>query len=124
MKQILIVDDDAQILHMMGRMLERAKYGVLLAENGARAQRLLASNCVDLIITDIVMPEKEGLEFIMELRSMGTRVPIIAISGGARLGPTTYLDIAREFGASHTFEKPIRQKELLQVVDRLLKEGE
>ena len=74
----------------------------------------------DLIITDIVMPEKEGLETIRELKKSHPDLKIIAISGGGRIDSREYLESARLFGASKIFQKPFRQKEMVSAVKELL----
>ena len=77
---------------------------------------------MDLIVTDIIMPDKEGLESIMDYKQLNPEVKIIAISGGARIGPHTYLKMAEKFGAKKVFSKPFRNKELLDAVEELLSE--
>ena len=74
----------------------------------------------DLVVTDIVMPEKEGIETIMELRALDPDVRIIAISGGGRINPEDYLSWAQKFGVQHTFTKPVDRDSLLAAVDSLL----
>jgi YesN/AraC family two-component response regulator len=82
MANILIIDDDQQILNMLSQILKRAGYGVVEALDGKQGLKLYRENPTDLIITDIIMPEKEGLETIMELQRDFPDVKIIAISGG------------------------------------------
>ncbi len=120
MARILLVDDDNQIRQMLKMTLEREGYEVLEAENGAIAVRLYKSDPCDLVITDIVMPEKEGIETIMDLRHLNPQVKIIAISGGGRINPDDYLSWARRFGVKYTFNKPVQRKELLGAVADLL----
>ena len=87
MARILIIDNDVQILNMLRQTLEREGYDVLKASNGKQGIRLHREEPVDLIITDIIMPEKEGIETILELKRDYPDVKIIAISGGGRTGP-------------------------------------
>jgi len=96
MSRILIIDDDAQILKMLRQILEREKYHVTEASNGKEGLRLYRENPADLVITDIIMPEKEGIEIIIELKRDYPDVKIIAISGGGRINPEDYLDIAKK----------------------------
>jgi DNA-binding response OmpR family regulator len=122
MKHILVVDDEPQILSLLKITLERAGYGVTTAGDGTEAARLYDPATCDLVITDIVMPDKEGIETIMELRAVNPGVPIIAISGGGRIDPEDYLDWARRFGVNRTFAKPLDRAELLEAVAELLAE--
>ena len=106
-KTILIVDDDPQIRKLLDAILKRDGYGIITAANGRQALQELDKQAVDLVITDLLMPEKEGIETIMEIRHKFTGMPIIAISGGGRLNPQTYLKIAKSLGAVRTMTKPI-----------------
>ena len=120
MKRILIIDDDYLVRDMMERLMRKACYDVETAEDGSRALRLHRDNPVDLVITDIIMPEKEGLETITEFRQSSSGVKIIAISGGGRIGPAGYLKMAKMLGADRTFAKPVDTAQLLSTVEELL----
>ena len=120
MVRILIIDDDEQILAMLRQTLEREGYEVMEASDGNEGLRRYRENPTDLIITDLIMPEKEGIETIMELHRDFPDVKIIAISGGGRVDPGQYLSIAKSFGAQYTFTKPIERKKLLKAVRELL----
>jgi DNA-binding response OmpR family regulator len=115
-----VIDDDPQIREMLEQLLERAEYEVLVAPDGKVALKLHQANPADLIITDIVMPEKEGLETIMEFRRTFPTVKIIAISGGGRIGPTEYLHSAKLLGAHRTLSKPFEVQALLDAIRELL----
>lgn len=119
-KTILIVDDDPQIRKLLGAILKRDGYGIITAANGRQALQELDNQAVDLVITDLIMPEKEGIETIIEIRRKFTGMPIIAISGGGRLNPQTYLKIARSLGAVRTMTKPIDTVMLRAMVKDLL----
>ena len=121
MARILVIDDDIQILEMLRQTLEREGYEVIDARDGKEGIRFYREAPTDLIITDIVMPKKEGVETIMELKRDFPDVKIIAISGGGRIGPENYLQIAKSLGAMHTFTKPIGREKLLAAVRELLK---
>ena len=121
MARILIIDDEVQILKMLREMLEGEGYEVMDAPNGKEGIRLYRENPTDLIITDLIMPEKEGIETIVELRRDFPDVKIIAISGGGLLDPEQYLSMAKRFGAQYTFAKPVEREELLKAVRELLK---
>ena len=120
MARILIIDDDVQILDMLRQTLELKGYEVVDATNGKEGIRLYRENPADLIITDIVMPEKEGIETIIELKRNFPDVKIIAISGGGRITPEGYLSMAKRLGANRTFEKPVERDELLAAVRELI----
>ena len=120
MERILIIDDDDQFLAMLRKMLERNGYKIVEASDGKEGIRLYRENLTDLIITDIIMPEKEGIEIIMELRRDFPDVKIIAISGGGCIGPEDYLHMAMMLGAKRTLTKPIERDELIKVVRELM----
>ncbi len=129
MARILVIDDDAYVLDILRRMLARQHYDVLVAANGNEGlrifrQQLADERPVDLVVTDILMPEKEGLETILELRREFPDVKIIVISGGGSFGdPGTLLHAARTFGAQYSFQKPIRRGKLLAAVEDLIGPG-
>src|SRR5208283_2976492 len=100
MKRILVVDDNAEVRRALSKTLLKAGYDVITAEDGAAAVRVYRGQSFDLVITDLIMPNQEGLETIMELRRLTPEVKIIAISGGGRLGPEDYLPIAQGIGAT------------------------
>ena len=121
MARILIIDDDAQLLAMLRQVFEREGYEVVEAPDGKEGLRRYRENPTELIITDLIMPENEGIETIMELRRDFPDVKIIAMSGGGINNPGTYLDLAKKLGAQYTFAKPFEREELLYAVRELLK---
>jgi len=102
MGRILIIDDEAMIRDLLVKILEREGYETVTASGGKDGIRIHRENPADLIITDLLMPEKDGLETIMELRRDYQDVKIIAMSGGGKVDPETYLQIAKTMGASIT----------------------
>jgi CheY-like chemotaxis protein len=120
MPSILVVDDDEQIRSMLRLMLEREGFAITEAGDGNQALERYAEQAADLVIMDIVMPEKEGIETIMDLRRLYDDVKIIAISGGGRVNPEDYLRWARTFGVQHTFTKPVDRRQLLTAVESLM----
>lgn len=122
MGRILVVEDDKSVRELLQEILGRAGHEVVAAKNGKEAIAQYKNSPADLIITNILMPEKEGLETIQELSREDPEIKIIAISGGGQIGPADYLEIARRFGAMRTFSKPFDRKELLQAVADLLEE--
>jgi Response regulator containing CheY-like receiver, AAA-type ATPase, and DNA-binding domains len=123
MAKILVFDDEPSILLMIKKMLEKAGHEVDIALNGRDGMEQFERNRPDLVITDIIMPEKEGLETILELRKRYPALKIIAISGGGRVGPDGYLPSAKLLGADMVFQKPLVQKEFMKAVSILLNEN-
>ena len=120
MKLILVIDDESRIRTMLKVMLERESFRVITASDGKEGMKLLAKEPVDLVITDLIMPEKEGLEVIQELRKSDSNLPVIAISGGGKNSPDTYLNMARLLGADAIFEKPVKKDKLINAVKKSL----
>jgi CheY-like chemotaxis protein len=119
--KILIIDDNPDILQLYSRVLKQAGYEVVEASNGKVGTMLYRENPTDLVITDIVMPEKEGIETIRELRRDYPDAKIIAISGGGNaMASSTCLLLAERLGAQRTLMKPIKIAELLQIVAEVI----
>jgi DNA-binding response OmpR family regulator len=116
MAKILVIDDDDQVVSVIARWLSKAGYEVECACEGERGLRFLENEPVDLIVTDIVMPGKEGLETIPMIRKMNKTVPIIAMSGGGNSGPELYLSMALSLGADCALQKPFDKELLLSTV--------
>ena len=123
MPRILVVDDDEQIRFMLRIILDRAGYDVQVAPDGKEALAHLAAHPTDLVILDIIMPGKEGIQTIIELRRDFPDLKIIAISGGGYISAQKYLVSAVEFGADLTLAKPISRVDMLQAVRDLIGEG-
>jgi CheY-like chemotaxis protein len=120
MATILVVDDNITIRLMLKGILEEAGYEVLLAADGKEALAVYNEYAPDLILTDLVMPEKEGLETIMELRrKMLSEVKIIAMSGGIAGYPDS-LSTARMLGADAVIAKPFDRNGVLRIIRSLL----
>ena len=122
MANILLVDDDDQLRTMLRVVLQRAGHQVHEARDGNEAVGLFEQTPVDLMITDLIMPGKEGLALILELRRRSNRqMKIIAMSGGARIvNPDGYLEAAKGFGAGISLQKPFSNQELLVAVGEML----
>lgn len=117
---ILVIDDDPQIRTMLRFMLENVGYEVRDAADGKAGMSLFREKPADLVITDIIMPEKEGIETILELRRDFPSAKIIAMSGGGRLGPEQYLESAKNLGAQRILTKPFSKENVLEAVRNLL----
>jgi DNA-binding NtrC family response regulator len=123
MKAILIIDDDHQLAQLIGQLLEFEGYRTVIAFNGKEGVRLFHREPADVVITDIYMPDQEGLETIRELRRVRPDVKIIAISGGScTVKDYPSLTIAKKLGASYTLEKPFGYHELIPLVRKCLEE--
>jgi CheY-like chemotaxis protein len=120
-RRILLVDDDPDVVRALTTTLTNAGYEVVPASNGAEAVRLWRElNEGDLVLLDMFMPEKDGLETIIELRTHSPDVPIIAMSGGGTMGRVDVLGDAKLLGAVHTLEKPFSTDTLLALVARAI----
>src|SRR5262249_10790088 len=119
MCRIVLIDDDEPFRNMLTKTLVRAGHEVREAKNGRIGLEVCEDSPPDLVITDLVMPEQEGVATIMELRRCHPKVKIIAISGGGRHLPLSYLEIARHLGAEETLAKPFSHEEILEAIDRL-----
>ena len=120
MTLILIIEDDEQSRKALRTVLEQDGYQVTEASNGKEGITAYRSSPADIIITDIVMPKKDGIETIVDLKIEFPNVKIIAISGGGRFGARPYLEIAESFGADCILKKPLTKKELLESIKELL----
>jgi CheY-like chemotaxis protein len=122
MAHILIIDDDPPTRRMLRQALEREGYGVIEARDGHEGLQYYRATPTDLIITDILMPDKEGLETIMELRQDFPKARIIAISGGTKLGRLNFLAMAQKLGAQYTLRKPFSLQEMLEIIQKALQD--
>lgn len=116
----MVVDDDAGIRRALHILLSREGYQVSQARDGVEALRLWRDTGSDLVITDLHMPEKDGIEMIIELLSQSPGVRIIAMSGGGQTRRLDLLGNATLLGAVHTIEKPFTLKEMMSTVRRAL----
>ncbi len=123
MHSILVIDDEQPFREAMRFTLEEEGYAVVDAENGRVGIDIYRQSPTDLIITDIVMPEYEGMETILALKREFPEVRIIAMSGRQQTGPASFLGMAEKLGAGHTLTKPFRRAELLSAVRNSLDEN-
>jgi DNA-binding NtrC family response regulator len=119
-KTILVVDDDSGLLKIAELVLTDGGFNVLLTSNARDGLAILKSQKVDLVITDIIMPEIEGIELITKLKRNHPALPIMAISGGGWSRNTDFLKFARKLGAKVVLAKPFRRDALLDAVNRAL----
>ena len=122
MAKILVIDDEPQVRRLIRQMLTRAGHTVQEASDGAEGLAQLRVDPPDLIITDILMPNKEGIETIRDVRRQVPGLPILVISGNP--GSSLYMEMARMLGAHAALAKPFRTVDLLRAVDDLLAPGQ
>jgi len=121
MAKILIVDDEQNIRNILCETLKKDEYEIFEASSGQEAIDILDSNAVDLMITDLVMPGKTGLDLIMEIKEKIPEINIIAISGGGGInGRFDYLPIAQLIGANNIIRKPFSMADIKKIVSDLL----
>ncbi len=120
MARILVIDDDHAVRLTLQLILERAGHEVICAADGDLGLRAVASAVPQLIITDIIMPNKQGVEMIMAIRADDATTPIIAMSGGGRVGNDDLLEMALRVGADEVLAKPFEREEMVAATHRLL----
>ncbi len=120
MASILVVDDEELVRATLREMLEQAGHEVFEAANGVEALKSFDDRAVDLVITDIIMPEKEGIETILDLRKRAPELKIVAISGGGRSANFDFLKMASMLGACEVLAKPFRRTQVLDAVREAL----
>ena len=122
MATILVIDDDQEVREFLVTVLERAGHDVAAAANGRDGVAMFRDKPVQVVITDIIMPEKDGIETILDLRREHPDLKVIAISGGGRTTPENYLHSARLLGADRAMRKPFKNEEILRAIDELAAE--
>ena len=123
-QRILIVDDEPHVRESMCCLLEAHDFDTVGAAGGREALGMFEGGRFDLVITDIIMPEMDGLEVIRALRKMSSTVPIVAVSGGSRGSAADYLTMAGHLGARATLDKPFNEARLVATVERALAKSE
>jgi len=120
MPGILIIEDEIELRDMLKLALTRKKYKVFEADDGRQAINRFKPSITDLVITDIIMPEEDGLKVILKLRDLKPAIKIIAISGGGKAGPGSYLNMAKALGADAVYSKPFSINDLIVTIEQLL----
>lgn len=124
MARILVIDDDATLRRTMRKILERGGHSVREAEHGRAGLRLVGDDPPDVVVTDMLMPEKEGIETIVELRENHPEIRIVAVSGAGGVAAGGPLVDAELFGADATLAKPFSVEDFQAVIERVLKDPE
>jgi CheY-like chemotaxis protein len=120
MPGVLIVEDDKELREMLKMSLLRRNFTVLEAENGKAAITHFKPLITDLVVTDLIMPEEDGLKVVIKLRELKPSIKIIAISGGGKVGPGSYLNLAKALGADAIYSKPFSINDLIAKIEQLL----
>ena len=120
MASILVVDDNLRMRETIQKILNAAGHEVAIAADGFEAERVLADAKADLVVTDVIMPDKEGLTLLRDLKAANSGLRVIVMSGGGRSGSSTFLDVAARFGADAVLQKPFRARDLVDIVARTL----
>jgi CheY-like chemotaxis protein len=120
MPGVLIVEDDKEVREMLKLSLLRRNFIVLEAENGKAAISHFKPLITDVVVTDLIMPEEDGLKVVIKLRELKPSIKIIAISGGGKVGPGSYLNLAKALGADAIFSKPFSINDLVIKIEQLL----
>ena len=119
--KILIIDDDAFQLEWISDVLSDQNYIVFTADNAKNAEGICNKEKLNLVITDVVMPDKDGIEMIMWLKEKDQTIPVLAISGGGKIDGATYLESAKLLGADKIMTKPLVADQLMSTVTEMLK---
>ena len=120
MKSILIADDEPGIRELAKRAFAAAGHPTFEAGNGHEAIKVMERAHIDLAVMDIIMPGKEGVETILEIKTRWPDCKVLAISGGGRIAAQDFLDLARHVGADDTLRKPFKFNELVEMARKLL----
>jgi len=119
-RTILLIDDEDALRGLIADALRAAGYQVVTAGNGQEANLALESGTIDLVVTDLIMPKMDGIEVLTELHRTKPQMPVIVMSGGGRMPPGQYLEMARTFGAEAIIEKPFSPSQLVKMVGSIL----
>jgi len=119
-KHILVVDDDDDIRSFVRELLKINNFKITEAANGIEGLKEFKGNMPDLVVTDIIMPEMEGISFIRELRNHNKEIPIIAMTGNVHGRMEEFLNISSQLGADEVLRKPVEAGEFLEVINRLI----
>lgn len=123
-QRILVIDDEPTALDVISEILQHAGYEVVLAKNGQEGVELFREQPCDLVVTDMVMPVKDGLQTILDLRVEAPELPIVAISGGGNISKERYLAVAGYLDKVITVGKPFTVDILVSAVKQLLDDND
>lgn len=121
MSTILIAEDEEKVRRLVSKMLKEAGFDVIEACNGNECLSMYNTHSPDLVLVDIIMPEKDGITTIKQIKSENQLAKVVAMSGGLVLTPDAYLDEAKEIGADYIIPKPLDRRQLLETIQNLLR---
>lgn len=121
--KVLIIDDDPALLRLMAMAFQAAGFGVVSADNGRKGVRMASAHRPDLVVTDIVMPDIEGIGAIRAIKQSARPPKVIAISGAGRSRGADYLSWAKHLGADEVLAKPFRMAELMKISKSVISGG-
>ncbi len=119
-KSILLIDDDKQFRNFVNEALLAEGYKVLIAGDGHQGAKMIEEHEPDLIVTDLLMPQKDGVRLITETRISHPHIPIIAMSGGTSFFSPAFLEAADTLGATHTINKPFEEEQLFELINKCI----
>ncbi len=119
MKKVIIIEDDVVIRESLKEILEMNNYTVLAVDGGMDLMKKINEFIPDILITDIIMPDKDGIEIIIEAKKTYPNIILVAISGGGRIDSESYLNTAKYLGADATLKKPFTHGQLLDLLKNL-----
>ncbi len=120
MTKILVIDDDDFIRGILCNALKKSNFEVIEATNGNEGVEKALSQTPDVVVTDILMPDKEGIETIMEIKEANQDIKIIAMSGGGAIKNMSFLDMAKKVGAQHVLSKPFKPNDLFTAINDVM----
>jgi CheY-like chemotaxis protein len=120
MANILVIDDNPEFREILRTHLEANGHRTVLANNGEQGLALLEREAIDIVLTDILMPQRDGVEVLREAKRRWPGLPVIAISGGGWIGANELLGMAERLGADQVLQKPVRRDDLIRAVDEAL----
>ena len=121
MARVLLLEDHEIVCTVLAQFLKNGDHEVVASNTSTEVLDHIASFKPDVIVTDIIMPEMDGIEVIRQVRHYDNKLPVIAISGGGRIAGAEYLELAEAVGAAATLEKPFDEADLLHAVDDVVK---
>lgn len=122
MARILVIDDNPEFREILRIHLSTQGHETVLAEDGEQGLAVLETSVIDIVLTDILMPQRDGVEVLRTAKKRWPALPVIAISGGGWIGATELLGMAERLGADQVLTKPVRREDLLRTVDSALAE--
>lgn len=117
---LLVIDDNPEFREILRAHLEAIGHRTVLADNGEQGLAVLERGGIDMVLTDILMPKRDGVEVLRETKRRWPGLPVIAISGGGWIGANELLGMAERLGADQVLQKPVRRDALIKAVDEAL----